>query len=210
MADPDLIFLHRQSTHFWGPVANWGLPLAAIADLSKDEEMISGTMSTALAAYSTVFMRFAWRVQPRNYLLFACHATNATAQFGQLTRFIVSIHPRTCDKRQANKALRQTELPLHGRQRQESSLAHTTGRLWMNVRPHAIHRFTQSRPNNDCFLVCIFERMLFVHGYYEDSALAIYSTSETTYFSAIALKYHSCSALCSCTTLCAISCATLK
>lgn len=52
--------------------------------------MISGTMSTALAAYSTVFMRFAWRVQPRNYLLFACHATNATAQFGQLTRFIVS------------------------------------------------------------------------------------------------------------------------
>ncbi|PWZ02088.1 UPF0041-domain-containing protein [Testicularia cyperi] len=76
------------STHFWGPVANWGLPLAAIADLSKDEEMISGTMSSALAAYSTVFMRFAWRVQPRNYLLFACHATNATAQFGQLARFI--------------------------------------------------------------------------------------------------------------------------
>ncbi|KIS70060.1 pyruvate transporter MPC1 [Mycosarcoma maydis] len=75
------------STHFWGPVANWGLPLAAIADLSKDEEMISGTMSGALCAYSTVFMRFAWRVQPRNYLLFACHATNATAQAGQLIRF---------------------------------------------------------------------------------------------------------------------------
>jgi hypothetical protein len=76
------------STHFWGPVANWGLPLAALADLRKDEEVISGTMTTALACYSMVFMRFAWRVQPRNYLLFACHATNATAQSIQDARFV--------------------------------------------------------------------------------------------------------------------------
>ncbi|KAF9518518.1 hypothetical protein BS47DRAFT_1289557 [Hydnum rufescens UP504] len=76
------------STHFWGPVANWGLPLAALSDLRKDEEIISGTMTTAMATYSMVFMRFAWAVQPRNYLLFACHATNATAQSGQGLRFI--------------------------------------------------------------------------------------------------------------------------
>nr|UQT18574.1 MPC1 [Ganoderma lucidum] len=76
------------STHFWGPVANWGLPLAALADLSKNEEVISGPMTTALASYSMVFMRFAWRVQPRNYLLFACHATNATAQLAQGARFM--------------------------------------------------------------------------------------------------------------------------
>ncbi|KZT40075.1 UPF0041-domain-containing protein [Sistotremastrum suecicum HHB10207 ss-3] len=76
------------STHFWGPLANWGLPLAALADLKKDEEFISGTMTTALAAYSLVFMRFAWRVQPRNYLLFACHTTNATAQLVQDGRFL--------------------------------------------------------------------------------------------------------------------------
>jgi len=76
------------STHFWGPVANWGLPLAAIADLKKDEEVISGSMTSALSAYSMVFMRFAWKVQPRNYLLFACHATNATAQLTQGTRFV--------------------------------------------------------------------------------------------------------------------------
>ncbi|KAH9944353.1 UPF0041-domain-containing protein [Epithele typhae] len=49
------------STHFWGPVANWGLPLAALADLKKDEDVISGPMTTALASYSMVFMRFAWR-----------------------------------------------------------------------------------------------------------------------------------------------------
>ncbi|KAK7064243.1 mitochondrial pyruvate carrier [Favolaschia claudopus] len=76
------------STHFWGPVANWGLPLAALTDLRKDEEYISGTMTTALVCYSMVFMRFAWRVQPRNYLLFACHFTNATAQAVQDARFV--------------------------------------------------------------------------------------------------------------------------
>lgn len=69
-------------------MANWGLPLAAMADLKKDEEVISGTMTSALAAYSMVFMRFAWRVDPRNYLLFACHATNTTAQLTQGYRFV--------------------------------------------------------------------------------------------------------------------------
>jgi Mitochondrial pyruvate carriers len=33
-------------------VANWGLPLAAIADLSKDPEVISGPMTMALGCYS--------------------------------------------------------------------------------------------------------------------------------------------------------------
>ncbi|ORY75063.1 hypothetical protein BCR35DRAFT_306497 [Leucosporidium creatinivorum] len=77
------------STHFWGPLANWGLPLAALTDLTgKDPEFISGPMTVALGSYSLVFMRFAWRVQPRNYLLFACHATNASAQLAQGVRFI--------------------------------------------------------------------------------------------------------------------------
>ena len=30
----------------------------------------------------------AWRVQPRNYLLFACHLTNAVAQSVQDVRFV--------------------------------------------------------------------------------------------------------------------------
>ncbi|KIK70966.1 hypothetical protein GYMLUDRAFT_210670 [Collybiopsis luxurians FD-317 M1] len=78
---------YLMSTHFWGPLANWGLPLAALADLSKDEEVISGTMTTALACYSATFSRFAWVVQPRNYLLLACHLTNVTAQSTQLYRW---------------------------------------------------------------------------------------------------------------------------
>lgn len=73
------------STHFWGPVANWGLPLAALADLKKNPDMISGNMTTALLIYSSVFMRFAWHVQPRNLLLFTCHMTNFSAQATQVS-----------------------------------------------------------------------------------------------------------------------------
>ena len=29
------------STHFWGPVANWLIPCASIADFKKDPSMIS-------------------------------------------------------------------------------------------------------------------------------------------------------------------------
>jgi len=76
------------STHFWGPVANWGIPLAAIADANKPADMISGKMTFALCAYSGVFMRFAYMVQPRNWLLFACHFTNECAQLTQGTRLI--------------------------------------------------------------------------------------------------------------------------
>lgn len=76
------------STHFWGPVANWGLPLAAIADFKKDPEFISGKMTTALSFYSLLFMRFAWKVQPRNYLLLLCHATNEGCQLVQGYRLV--------------------------------------------------------------------------------------------------------------------------
>ncbi|XP_041989283.1 mitochondrial pyruvate carrier 1 isoform X2 [Aricia agestis] len=79
---------YLMSTHFWGPVANWGIPLAAIADTRKDPCFISGKMTFALTLYSMMFMRFAWRVQPRNLLLFACHFTNTGAQLTQGARFV--------------------------------------------------------------------------------------------------------------------------
>uniref|UniRef100_A0AAV2LRZ7 Mitochondrial pyruvate carrier n=1 Tax=Knipowitschia caucasica TaxID=637954 RepID=A0AAV2LRZ7_KNICA len=74
--------------HFWGPVANWGLPIAAIADMKKSPEIISGRMTFALCCYSLLFMRFAYKVQPRNWLLFACHITNESAQLVQASRLI--------------------------------------------------------------------------------------------------------------------------
>lgn len=83
------------STHFWGPVANWGLPLAAIADAKDNPEKISGKMTSALCVYSALFMRFAWKVQPRNMLLFACHFANESTQLFQLYRFCVYHHTKT-------------------------------------------------------------------------------------------------------------------
>ncbi|XP_021486341.1 mitochondrial pyruvate carrier 1-like protein [Meriones unguiculatus] len=76
------------STHFWGPVANWGLPLAALRDMKAPPDIISGRMTTALTFYSMAFMRFAYRVQPRNYLLLACHFTNFLAQSLQGSRYL--------------------------------------------------------------------------------------------------------------------------
>ncbi|KAJ4411132.1 pyruvate transporter mpc1 [Didymella pomorum] len=80
------------STHFWGPVSNFGIPIAAIADMSKDPEIISGRMTGALTLYSGTFMRYALAVSPANYLLFGCHAINFTSQLVQGYRYINYFH----------------------------------------------------------------------------------------------------------------------
>jgi hypothetical protein len=76
-----------RTTHFWGPVANWGIALAGVYDMTqKDASVISVPMTSTLAMYSLTFMRFAWRVSPRNYILFACHIFNEGVQLTQLYR----------------------------------------------------------------------------------------------------------------------------
>ncbi|XP_007950685.1 mitochondrial pyruvate carrier 1-like protein [Orycteropus afer afer] len=77
------------STRFWGPAANWGLRLAAFKNMRASPEIISGRMTTALIFYSLAFMCFAYRVQPRNLLLMACHGTNVVAQSFQGTRYLL-------------------------------------------------------------------------------------------------------------------------
>ncbi|KAF9667996.1 hypothetical protein SADUNF_Sadunf15G0080900 [Salix dunnii] len=76
-----------KTTHFWGPVANWGFVAAGLADMEKPPEMISGNMTGAMCVCSALLMRFAWMVRPRNYLLLACHASNETVQLYQLSRW---------------------------------------------------------------------------------------------------------------------------
>ncbi|KAI3949091.1 hypothetical protein MKW92_030854 [Papaver armeniacum] len=76
-----------KTTHFWGPVSNIGLLASAVADIKKTPDMISGNMTLALFGYSCSFMRFAWMVRPRNYMLLACHTCNAPIQFYQLSRW---------------------------------------------------------------------------------------------------------------------------
>lgn len=76
------------TTHFWGPVANWGLSLSAIYDAStQGPEIINERMSATQVIYSGLFVRFAWCVQPRNYILFTCHGANVGAQTNQLRRW---------------------------------------------------------------------------------------------------------------------------
>ncbi|KEZ44547.1 hypothetical protein SAPIO_CDS3573 [Scedosporium apiospermum] len=76
------------STHFWGPVSNFGIPLAAIMDTQKSPELISGQMTAALCVYSCTFARYALAITPKNYLLFACHVVNGGAQFTQGYRYL--------------------------------------------------------------------------------------------------------------------------
>ena len=69
-----------KTVHFWGPLANWGFVIAGIMDANKPPEQISTRMTITLFFYSSLFMRFAFRVQPRNWMLFACHFSNASCQ----------------------------------------------------------------------------------------------------------------------------------
>ncbi|KAF2015950.1 small nuclear ribonucleoprotein B [Aaosphaeria arxii CBS 175.79] len=80
------------STHFWGPASNFGIPIAAVADMTKDPEIISGRMTGALALYSAVFMRYALAVSPKNYLLFGCHFINCASQLTQGYRYVQYFH----------------------------------------------------------------------------------------------------------------------
>ncbi|EFJ25060.1 hypothetical protein SELMODRAFT_39172, partial [Selaginella moellendorffii] len=75
-----------KTTHFWGPVANWGFVVAGLVDLNKPPDMMSSNMTSVMCIYSLLFMRFAWMVQPRNYLLFSCHAANESVQLYHLAR----------------------------------------------------------------------------------------------------------------------------
>ncbi|CAI0446363.1 unnamed protein product [Linum tenue] len=76
-----------KTTHFWGPVANWGFVAAVCSErlLCPCFQDLLG--AAAMCVYSALFMRFAWMVQPRNYLLLACHASNETVQLYQFSRW---------------------------------------------------------------------------------------------------------------------------
>lgn len=76
-----------KTTHFWGPVANWGFVVAGLVDTQKPPEMISGNMTGVMCVYSGLFMRFAWMVQPRNYLLLGVHVSNEAVQLYQFQRW---------------------------------------------------------------------------------------------------------------------------
>eukprot|EP01097_Dermamoeba_algensis_P004759 TRINITY_DN3062_c0_g1_i1.p1 TRINITY_DN3062_c0_g1~~TRINITY_DN3062_c0_g1_i1.p1 ORF type:complete len:107 (+),score=22.76 TRINITY_DN3062_c0_g1_i1:96-416(+) len=70
-----------------GAIANWGIPLATIANFKCDPSLINEKMTGALALYSLFFMRWSLAIHPPNLALFACHVTNEAAQLYQLSRW---------------------------------------------------------------------------------------------------------------------------
>ncbi|KAJ7974768.1 Mitochondrial pyruvate carrier [Quillaja saponaria] len=77
-----------KTTHFWGPVFGWSIPVAAVLDTKKPPEQISVNMTAVMCVYSAMFMRFAWVIQPRNLHLLALHVSNETVQLYQLSRWV--------------------------------------------------------------------------------------------------------------------------
>ncbi|KAI9744060.1 MAG: hypothetical protein M1818_002212 [Claussenomyces sp. TS43310] len=84
----ELTLLYSMPTDFWGPVSNFGIPVAAVMDTQKSPDLISGQMTGALVIYSATFMRYALAVRPANYLLFGCHFVNEGAQLVQGYRWM--------------------------------------------------------------------------------------------------------------------------
>jgi Mitochondrial pyruvate carriers len=41
-----------------------------------------------MCIYSLLFMRFAYMIQPRNYLLMVCHISNEAVQLNQMRRWL--------------------------------------------------------------------------------------------------------------------------
>ncbi len=62
--------------------------MAGLADSQKPADRISPNMTAAMCVYSLLFMRFAWAIQPRNYILFACHLSNEAVQLNQMRRYV--------------------------------------------------------------------------------------------------------------------------
>jgi len=70
-------------------LANWGIPISAIASFQKDPSKLNPQMTPVLGIYSMIFMRWSVAVYPRNYVLFACHTVNSIAQTIQEIRIIM-------------------------------------------------------------------------------------------------------------------------
>eukprot|EP00124_Ichthyophonus_hoferi_P002709 Ihof_evm3s197 gene=Ihof_evmTU3s197 len=71
-----------------GAIANWTIPLAAIANFNNDPALINPGMTGVLFFYSAMFMRWSIAISPANYPLFACHVTNMGAQASQVLRYM--------------------------------------------------------------------------------------------------------------------------
>lgn len=86
---PPQILMWSSITFAWStpisclPFLCHSLTFGLWADHILQLSSISGHFTAALTVYSATFMRYAMAVQPKNYLLFACHFVNFNAQLTQ-------------------------------------------------------------------------------------------------------------------------------
>ncbi|KJK92997.1 hypothetical protein H633G_03152 [Metarhizium anisopliae BRIP 53284] len=104
----------RKYTDFWGPVSNFGIPVAAVLDTQKSPDLISGQMTGALCIYSATFMRYSLAVTPKNYLLFACHFVNECAQLTQGYRYLSYHHWGGKEKTHLEKGIEAAKNKVEG------------------------------------------------------------------------------------------------
>ena len=71
--------------------------------VTKEPGTISPKMTSVLCVYSALFMRFAWVIQPRNQILFACHFCNECVQLNQLRRWGTWAYLEEQDQTEARK-----------------------------------------------------------------------------------------------------------
>ncbi|EAZ42720.1 hypothetical protein OsJ_27292 [Oryza sativa Japonica Group] len=57
-----------RTTHFWGPVANWGFVLAGLVDMNKPPEMISGNMTADVTIFFYKLDQIKWNLALRQAL----------------------------------------------------------------------------------------------------------------------------------------------
>lgn len=71
----------------WGPPLLPKTPHHTLSHAAPLSVCVSLSLSKAMCVYSLLFMRFAWEITPRNYILLACHASNEVVQLNQLRRW---------------------------------------------------------------------------------------------------------------------------
>lgn len=78
-----------------GAAANWLIPIAALTNLYRQPaSQVDPKMTSILALYSCVFMRWSIAISPANYPLLACHTTNSLAQFTTLGKYFLFGGPK--------------------------------------------------------------------------------------------------------------------
>jgi len=76
-----------------GAIFNWSIPLAGITHMMSTKDpatTIDPIMTTSLAVYSLLFMRWSIAISPANYPLLMCHIANEIVQATQLVRYAMA------------------------------------------------------------------------------------------------------------------------